>query len=342
MTINNKVANASFLAALMVVGIHTAGREPNEIGGGSALWWYEAIGHYGVFLIAVPFFFICSGYFLAGHIEEHGWWRREFSKRMRTLLIPYIIWCLVYALLPLTVFFFANLLHGRIAFWGHYASIRFWVNTLGLNPFAWPQLVPLWYVRALLLFVAISPLLLWFLKKTGWLGLLILYGMSLTVGIYGWYSQNRLYLMLSKCFNVSGLFYFCCGIYGRLNNVSLPKRGHLLALAYGLACAVANGYCRMAGIKFVFPLWVPMLLFGLWKFVPERPLPKWLIGSSFAIYMLHMVMYRCLGIAFNFKVESVPEWIAKWAIGVGGSLFAVMVLRKVYPKIANLVFGGRS
>lgn len=43
MTINNKIANLSLFAALMVVGIHTAGREPNMIERGSALWWFEAI-----------------------------------------------------------------------------------------------------------------------------------------------------------------------------------------------------------------------------------------------------------------------------------------------------------
>ena len=341
MTINNKIANASFIAALMVVGIHTSGRAPNVIEGSSALWWLEVIGHYGFFLIAVPFFFICSGYFLAGHMEGCGWWKREFSKRMRTLLVPYIVWSLVYALLPLTVFFLANLMHGRIAFLEHYASIRFWVNAFGLNPFAWPQLVPLWYMRALLMFVAISPLLFYFLKKSRYWGLLILWCVSLTVGIYGWYVQDRLYLMLTKCFNVSGLFYFCCGIYGRLNNVSLPKQGHAFALAYGVSCAVANGYCRMSGIKFVFPLWVPMLLFGLWKFVPLRPLPKWLIGASFAIFMLHTVVYRCLDIAFNFTVENIPEWIVKWLIGVVGSLLVAVTLRKLWPKLASLVFGGR-
>ena len=338
---NHKISNASLFAAFMVVGIHTVGRAPATIEAGTLLWWIEAIGHYGVFLIAVPFFFICSGYFLAGHMEEHGWWKRECVKRAQSLLVPYIVWSLIYASIPLIVFFLANLIHGRIRFLGEYASIRFWLHLLGLNPFAWPYLVPLWYVRALLMFVAISPLLMLFVKKTRWVSIIVLWLLSLTVGIYGWYSQDRLYLLLTKCFNVSGLFYFCCGIYGRMNKVSLSKRGHTLALAYGLFCAAANGYCRMSGIHCVFPFWVPALLFGLWQFIPNYPLPKWLAGSSFAIFVIHMVVYRFLGIVFKFTVEDVSQWIIKWAIGVGGSLFIALALRKCFPKFASLAFGGR-
>ena len=330
-----------FLASLIVVCIHTAGHSLSSLQPWSSIFLIEMVGSCGLFQIAVPFFFICSGYFLAGHMKEQGWWKRECSKRIRTLLVPYVAWRLVYALLPLTIFFLVNLLHGRIAFLGQYASLRFWANVFGLNPFAWPQLVPLWYVRTLLIFVAISPLLLYFIKKSKWLWLIILWLLSMSVGIYGWQSQDLVYLMLTKCFNVSGLFYFCCGIYGRMNNISLPKRGHALALAYGFSCAAANGYCRISGIKCLFPLWVPALLFGLWKFVPERPLPKWLIGSSFAIYVLHTVVYRFLGILFNFTVDNIPAWIAKWAIGVCASLCVAIAWRKLCPKSAKIVFGGR-
>ena len=104
----------------------------------------------------------------------------------------------MYALLPLVVFFIANLAHGRIAFLEQYANIGFWANAFGLNPFAWPRLVPLWYVRALLMFVAISPLLLYFIKKSRWWWLIILWLSSMSVGIYGWHSQDRIYLMLTK------------------------------------------------------------------------------------------------------------------------------------------------
>lgn len=338
---NHKIANASFFAVLMVAGIHTVGCDLDDAFHGSALWWWEVVGHYGLFNVAVPFFFICSGYFLAGHMQEDGWYKRECLKRVRTLLVPYVVWSLVFALLPLATSLLPNLMHGRVALMDRYASLQFWVNTFGLNPFAWPRLVPLWYVRTLLIFVAISPLLCNFIEKSGGIALLVCGLLSLALWIYGWRSQGRGYLLLTKCFNVSGLFYFCCGIYGQLKQIRLPKRGRLIALIAGLGLAIANGYCIMSGSRGIIPLWVPILLFGLWWCVPERPLPKWLTGASFAIYLLHMVIYRCLDIAFNFPVDGVLRWIVKWLIGVGGSLLVVQVLRGYYPKMANWVFGGR-
>lgn len=337
---NHKIANASFFAALMVAGIHTAGRHIDAASKDATLWWWEAVGHYGVFLVAVPFFFMCSGYFLAGHMQEDGWWKRECGKRVRTLFVPYAIWSFVYAMIPFAAFVLSNLAHGRLAFPGGICNPRFWAGVFGLNPFAWPHLVPLWYVRALLIFVAVSPLLFRLAKRGG--GIVAIWLFSITVGIYGFYSHDRAaFLMLTKCFNVSGLFYFCCGIYGRLNNVRLPQRGHAVALVAGLCLAVVNGYCRMSGIKCIIPLWIPLLMFGLWKFVPKRPLPRWLTGAAFAIYVMHTVMYRCLGIAFHWTVGDVPQWIAKWTVGVCGSLLASLALRRLFPKAAAVAFGGR-
>ena len=339
--LNQKISNASFMAALMVVGIHVGG-DPALITEGSSLWWLEAFGHYGIFSIAVPFFFVCSGYFLAGHMEEPGWYKRECVKRFRSLAVPYVFWCLAYASIPLVASCLSCLLHGRETMIPEdYANVRFWSVVFGLNPLAWPYFIPLWFVRALMMFTAISPLLFYLIKKSGWIGLLGFLLLAIAVGTYGRFLHIKIHLVLTKCFNVSGLFYFCCGIYGRLTKVRLPGKGHVIALAYGLVCAAASGYCRMSGIKFFAQLWIPALLFGLWRFVPERPLPKCLAGSAFAIYILHFIVFRCLGLMFNATVETVLQWILKWAAGVVVSMSVALAFRKASPKFADFAFGGR-
>ena len=97
----------------------------------------------------------------------------------------------------------------------------------------------------------------------------------------------------------------------------------------------------MVGIRLMTDLWIPALLLGLWRFVPQRPLPKWVVGSSFAIYVLHSIVYRCLDMVFDFSVENAQQMVAKWIIGVSVSVLVAAVIRRYSPKFASLAFGGR-
>ena len=40
---------------------------------------------------------MASGSFLAGHMGKPGWYPREMKKRFRTLLLPYVLWPLLFA-----------------------------------------------------------------------------------------------------------------------------------------------------------------------------------------------------------------------------------------------------
>ena len=64
--ISSKIANGGIIAAAMVVGIHVC----NSRSVGTLMWWWDQLLHYGLFLVAVPFFFVCSGYFLCRHYAD--------------------------------------------------------------------------------------------------------------------------------------------------------------------------------------------------------------------------------------------------------------------------------
>ena len=74
------------IVALSHVGYNTAA--------GSAAWWFVRLTRYGLCCLAVPFFFAVSGYFLSRHFDERGWWLRETGKRVTSLLLPYLLWCI--------------------------------------------------------------------------------------------------------------------------------------------------------------------------------------------------------------------------------------------------------
>lgn len=78
--VSNKIKNLSFLCSLAVVAIHCGWDEDSLM---------KSFFCEGVARIAVPFFFVVSGYFLARHIGEDGWYKQELRKRVASLLIPY-------------------------------------------------------------------------------------------------------------------------------------------------------------------------------------------------------------------------------------------------------------
>lgn len=164
---SNRFANMAIVCAFLVVIIHC--RPVFEQG--TVAWWMKQMLECGVCTIAVPFFFFASGFFLAGHIGELGWYRRETVKRIGSLVVPYFIRLTLHA---------ACLLLNRGSGAQDLLSggVRGWLSHYGFSLTGRPGLSPLWYVRGLVVLVAMSPLLhrIAKLKVPGMLVLFIVYG----------------------------------------------------------------------------------------------------------------------------------------------------------------------
>ena len=94
----------------------------------------------------VSFFYIVSGFFLMKHFDEitgkkFYWWKREIVKRLRSLGIPYLLWC-------------ALGLNGTD-----------WLRQFGLVGICPTANFPLWYVKNLLIFCLISPLIISIIRR---------------------------------------------------------------------------------------------------------------------------------------------------------------------------------
>ena len=81
------------VCSMLMVLIHT-GAVPCK---GGALWWVYSIVGQGMATIAVPWFFLVSGYMLGGHLwDDGGWVYGEVGKRIRSLAIPFVLWNLLF------------------------------------------------------------------------------------------------------------------------------------------------------------------------------------------------------------------------------------------------------
>lgn len=124
--------------------------------------------------LAVPMFFICSGYLLfcnfpLNSTTSAAFYQQLLRKKTFSLLIPFLFWggvgMAIYAIglsLPLTQPLFAN--QEKLAdFWTLQGFLQ---SLFGIERS--PLVYPLWYVRDLLLFVLVSPLLFLLLRYVGW------------------------------------------------------------------------------------------------------------------------------------------------------------------------------
>ena len=150
-----KFANMSLLSAVLVVIIHVLKRNQEF---GTSVWWVRQFLGEGLCRIAVPFFFLAAGYFLAKHFNDIGWWRKEVSKRIKTLIAPFVTWSLVCFLLCSLIIIAKNLRNGTCWQEDLFTCRRLLVAS-GLDLFTVPELRQLWFVRVLFCLVFVSPLL---------------------------------------------------------------------------------------------------------------------------------------------------------------------------------------
>ena len=144
---SNKIYNISFICAVLVVMQHIPGED----------WCWRHIGF--LMMIAVPFFFCVSGFFLAGKTLPKGvWFVRELKKRLITLIIPYLIVTLGWYVLK-----------GLAGSPGYFSWYSF-VSAIGLNFGQLPVVAPLWYVRALFVCILMAPIVVCIVDWRVWGG----------------------------------------------------------------------------------------------------------------------------------------------------------------------------
>ena len=343
---SNKLANMSFLCAIFVVIIHVW--TPTPVG--SVAWWLYAAT--SMRCIAVPFFFLMSGYLLAGHVGEPGWWKQENTKRIKSLVVPYVIWSLLWLLFLLVMQLLDNVIHERWFLSGT-RMIMSAHSVLGFDLFRHPQLPTLWYVRSLIIFVFVSPLLMWALKKNLW----IVLGLSaIKVMLYRGEASGTCFYLVDRMFSFGFIFYFLIGMAIRKGMVPIPRKNHSVAVGI-IACIIcflihmiyaAHGEIEALprGVRFVlgrlYTINTMLWMYFIWMVMPAKRLPQVLTGTSFAIYLVHWFVLVGVWQHFvNRAPRNVVELLMAIVVGVGGTLLVVVLMKKVMPRISPFLFGGR-
>ena len=288
-----------FPLAVMVLFIHTKGYADFNIEAMHAnpLSSYSLFQFICIMLsevlthIAVPTFFLISGYFFFYKLKDWNvnvYWGK-IKKRFYTLFIPYILWNLILVLLRFVVaiikgenandFIFPYISDG-------WYSI-FWNITKEISG---PINFPMWFVRNLMFLCLVSPLIYIYVKRLKIIGLVVL---------------ASLYLMrLHSPFigiGFADLFFFAVGAYFSINRISFVDIFSKVRVPIGMLTLLLLGMVVWFGCKrtetgtALFPFYVlfgvctainiASLLVGRFIILPNR----FLANSSFFIYASHIV-----------------------------------------------------
>lgn len=347
--LSHRMTTMSAICAIMIVAIHCTPIPP----AGIWQWWVaNMLGADGLCRIAVPWFFVASGFFLAGRWGEIGWYSQSVRKRIRTLLVPFVIWAVV----------------GLIFNWGLWYGIQITGYACGVrNPMGDGVLMglirafgfdtdrmnigPIWYLRMLFLLVIISPIVCWCIRR---LGLLLPAVLFVIYGVYN--SAIHFSDFWEYVFSLRGLCYFTIGIAVRLGALRCFSKcispcGAIIMLAIGIAALGTNTVSRANGLVLlenIADLIMPIpLICGMWVIVANVRLPSCLVENYFPLYVLHGFVIK-LSIIFIVLLGYRPQMdisislsLLRIASAVVASIVFAMLLRRCFPKLATLVFGGR-
>lgn len=339
-----RMANMGILCALFVVIIHVWGPSSEGTFWSKAVWQLLRVRQ-----IAVPYFFLASGFFLASHFEQEHWWTSEFRKRLNSLFVPFLVWSIGWQMFIILLRLGANYVKGFDAF----SDVELLIDIqrlIGLSPYEHPLLPTLWFVRVLLVFVGISPLMKFLLEKfplPTLIGSFILWGMNRGYGVN---VGNVRYFFYDFC-GFGWVFFFIVGIYIRRTTCTLNKGmlkilgivgvcmfiTQLLITKYQLHNLVA-GKILSYGITKIIVL--PLML-SIWLTMPSKRLLPSVVNCAFPIYILHWFALPITRRLIPHGCNTLTGLVGEISLAFGTSLLMSILIKKFCPKVAKVVFGGR-
>lgn len=160
---------------------------------GSFLYYVITILMFKIASIAVPCFFLISGYLLFANIEKMTFdiYFRKINRRFRTLMVPYICW---------------NLLAVAYLYITQHIELTSFVQI-----FLAPANFPLWFLRNLIVMVLFFPAFYLLINGTRYLGLIIVTVLFIFNTFYS----------VSSTYGAISFYFFYVGAYGGIYKISV-------------------------------------------------------------------------------------------------------------------------
>lgn len=322
--------------------------------------------------IAVPTFFFISGFLFFLNFQEWSWngYKKKIGSRIKTLLIPYILWNLIPFLLIVgkslicdisngnptteTLAFFSNNIW-RIFYVFHEweGSYTDWLgNQLSSSA---PLNVPLWFIRDLfvislltpIIYIAIRRLKIWLIPI-----LFLAYISKIWTQIPG--------------LDIESVFFFTVGSFFALNKLNIVDftnkyKYFILPISAILlvACTIYDGNKTEIGYN-IIPFYVCTSILSAFYLASSaisryniKP-NKLIVSACFFIYAVHVMPLPYIECLLTFVKKTIHEiipgkslaenyfcYFATPIITAAISIAIFAVLRKISPKATKFICGNR-
>lgn len=288
----------------------------------------------GISNVAVPLFFIISGYLFYRDADFNNI-SRKIQRRLKSILIPYIVWNTigyVYFGILMNIPMVAERMNSS-------ALVLSWKSFL-LN--YWNPILPLWFLKDLFIMVLFAPIILWILNKRAaisiaYLGLTVLMVML---------PEKRHSLVYSLFFYMTG------AVIVRYFNEVPNKRWHgtvSIVCFVGTAMAVFLISSKVRVPVLVRNVLLLALCMSIWHivdlFIDKIQYKEWM-GMGFLIYCSHWFVVLVIKKIFSlcFGDTMIGDFFA-WIMTVIIALVIVygigFLLKKRMPKLYTVLSGGR-
>lgn len=306
--------------------------------------------------VAVPTFFFISGYLFFKGLEDWDYdiWKQKMVKRIRSLLIPFILWNLI-ALLAFPLTRYAGSLLKGLPMENVWETIQdrgllrlFWDRTLFDDSYNQPMNTPMWFVRDLMVVVLFTPAIHWLIRKTG----------ILTVIAFAAFYLSGIWIPVPG-FGTTATLFFTWGSYYSIRRISFAESFRKVRVLFPILFCIGlltvpflwdyNRNWFSPALKVLIIITVVFLFNVTSHFIAGNKIRvnAALAKSSFFVYCSHMVivassvMMLVLSLSFGSGIIRSVQLIT-------GVIVIYLICHTVYlimdrfcPSVLRVLTGGR-
>lgn len=352
--LSEKIKVISFILIILVVYLHSynlvinmgSSSETIDYGFNAYIQYFIS---YGITRIAVPIFFIISGFlfFFKDKVYTFKEYKIKIIKRTKTLFIPYLFWSIT----GIVLYFFLQTFHFSKPFFTNLLikdyNLYDFLDKIFFNPIPYQ----FWFIRDLMIFVFISPLIYYLLKRVCYILLFMLF--------LGWIIDFN-YIIISN----ESILFFTLGAYITLFNKSIilfKNRSYIVLVTFlWIVLLIIKTFLYFSFseshffISFLHKAAILIGIFSIWGIYDliknaidlNKTILYKLLHYTFFIYAFHEPVLTVYKKAFYFfmgktELSSFLIYIFAPLLVILTAIFVASILNKHFSYFYKMVTGDR-